>query len=52
MTEIDKHGRPSVNIVLVGNKSDLSSKRVVKTERARVWHFIWLPRKNIKNFNK
>jgi hypothetical protein len=36
MTEIDKHGRSSVNILLIGNKSDLNSSRAVKTERAKV----------------
>jgi hypothetical protein len=36
MAEVDKHGRPSVNILLVGNKSDLASSRVVKTEKAEV----------------
>jgi hypothetical protein len=37
MAEIDKHGRSSVNILLIGNKSDLNSSRAVKTERAKVF---------------
>ena len=36
MAEIDKHGKASVNILLIGNKIDLNSRRTVKTERARV----------------
>ena len=34
--EIEKHGDASVNIILVGNKTDLTTKRAVETERAQV----------------
>lgn len=36
MAEIEKYARANVNIMLVGNKSDLKSKRVIEYQRGLV----------------
>ncbi len=36
MKEIEKHAKPDVNVIFVGNKSDLIEKREVKFEEAQV----------------
>lgn len=35
LNEIDRYAAPNVNKLLVGNKSDLTSKKVVSTEMAK-----------------
>ncbi len=48
LNEIDRYASENVNKLLVGNKSDLASKKVVDYQTAKV-RFIgdaWLPRKN------
>lgn len=37
LNEIDRYANENVNKLLVGNKSDLVSKKVVDTQTAKVW---------------
>ncbi len=37
LNEIDRYANENVNKLLVGNKSDLVSKKVVDTATAKVW---------------
>jgi GTPase SAR1 family protein len=42
LNEIDRYANENVNKLLVGNKSDLTSKRVVDYQTAKVWQRILL----------
>lgn len=37
LNEIDRYANENVNKLLVGNKSDLTAKKVVDTQTAKVW---------------
>ncbi len=39
LNEIDRYANENVNKLLVGNKSDLTAKKVVDYQTAKVWHF-------------
>ncbi len=38
LNEIDRYANENVNKLLVGNKSDLTAKKVVDYQTAKVWH--------------
>ncbi len=48
LNEIDRYASENVNKLLVGNKSDLASKKVVDYQTAKVRFIVdaWFPRKN------
>jgi GTPase SAR1 family protein len=48
MKELEKHAKEDVNMVLVGNKCDLASKRAVKFEEAEVNYSFLKPLSNIQ----
>jgi GTPase SAR1 family protein len=37
LSEIDRYANESVNKLLVGNKADMTAKKVVDTQTAQVW---------------
>jgi Ras-related protein Rab-1A len=45
LNEIDRYANENVNKLLVGNKSDLTAKKVVDYQTAKVstcWHFVYM----------